>query len=119
MRRFVVLEHDHPRGLHWDLMIESGAMLRTWALAEPPDAAGPVRAEALADHRPAYLDYEGPVSGGRGTVRRWDAGTVEVVCERAEEVLLSLSGQRLAGLAQLTLESDAVWRFAGPACHPP
>ncbi|NUQ64853.1 MAG: hypothetical protein HUU20_20510 [Pirellulales bacterium] len=72
MPRFVVLEHDSPRGLHWDFMLESGDALATWALPEPPDAAAELAAESLPDHRPAYLDYEGPIASNRGTVRRWD-----------------------------------------------
>ena len=30
----------------------------------------------IADHRPDYLAYEGPVSGGRGLVQRLTRGTV-------------------------------------------
>ena len=29
-----------------------------------------LRAERIADHRPRYLRYEGPISGDRGSVRR-------------------------------------------------
>jgi hypothetical protein len=69
MPRFVILEHDHPE-LHWDFMLEAGAVLRTWRLAAPPALGQVVAAAASFDHRLLYLDYEGPVSGGRGTVRR-------------------------------------------------
>ena len=74
MPRFVILEHDWP-ARHWDLLLEAGAVLRAWRLLAEPGPAAAVPAEPNADHRPAYLDYEGPVSGGRGTVSRWDAGT--------------------------------------------
>ena len=30
MPRFVVLYHEHPPRSHWDLMLENGAVLRTW-----------------------------------------------------------------------------------------
>ena len=50
-------------------------MLKTWACREPPQAGVEIPCEALADHRLAYLDYEGPISGGRGSVTRWDRGT--------------------------------------------
>ncbi|QDT53235.1 hypothetical protein Pan44_12510 [Caulifigura coniformis] len=69
MPAFVVLEHDHPV-LHWDLMLDAGESLRTWRLSEPPLAGRTTTCESLPDHRRAYLDYEGPVSGGRGTVSR-------------------------------------------------
>lgn len=82
MPRFVILEHDHPE-LHWDLMLETGDVLRTWRLAEPPTAIGQsIRAIPIADHRTMYLDYEGPVSGNRGTVNRWDAGRFETDGDR-------------------------------------
>ena len=39
-RRFVVLRHEPgeagPRELHWDLMLEFGDGLRTWALKSEP-----------------------------------------------------------------------------------
>ena len=34
-------------------------------------------ATRLPDHRKHYLDYEGEISGNRGTVARIDAGTYE------------------------------------------
>ena len=58
--RYVILEHDHP-ARHWDFMLESGDVLRTWRLAAPPRPGGAVAAEPSFDHRRAYLDYEGPV----------------------------------------------------------
>lgn len=74
MPRFVILEHDYPER-HWDFMVESGEVLWTWRLPEPP-AVGrePMAAVRIADHRLAYLEYEGPISGGRGSVHRWDEG---------------------------------------------
>jgi hypothetical protein len=56
--------------------------LATWSLRELPagwpgaaaDGSAEVDAVALADHRAAYLDYEGPISGDRGAVSRIAAG---------------------------------------------
>ena len=77
MPRYVILTHDHPF-LHWDLMLEQGGVLRTWRLLAEPAAGQTVAAERLADHRVAYLDYEGPVRGDRGIVKRWDCGSYDV-----------------------------------------
>lgn len=77
-RRFVVLLHDHPL-LHWDLMLEDGDALRTWRLPRDPGRHDVMEAEEIAPHRLAYLDYEGPVSQGRGTVRRVAAGTTTIL----------------------------------------
>jgi hypothetical protein len=107
MPRFVVLTHDHPF-LHWDLMLEEGEILRTWRLAQPPDAEGPIDAEALPDHRLAYLDYEGPVSGGRGTVERWDVGTYELAQFAADRLQVRFAGRRLSGDATIAREQCGV-----------
>ncbi len=109
MTRFVILEHDHPVR-HWDLMLEAGDGLRTWRLDRPPTPGQVVLAEPIADHRKAYLDYEGPVSGGRGRVVRWDAGTCEWI-EGPDRIDLYFSGRRLQGPAILEPGPDSRWRF--------
>lgn len=112
MPRYVILEHDHPV-LHWDFMLEDGAALKTWRLLSPPRPGAAIAAEALPDHRPLYLDYEGPVSGNRGRVRRWDWGTYEwETPPNAEggEVAVRLRGKQVTGLAVLA-RSGGAWSF--------
>jgi hypothetical protein len=101
--RFVVLEHDHPH-LHWDFMLEANGVLVTWRLPWPP-RTGTCEAVKLGDHRLAYLDYEGPVSGDRGIVKRWDAGIY-----RLENANIDLRGKRWAGRVEFK-ESDGRWMF--------
>jgi len=108
MPRFVILEHDHPH-LHWDLMLEQEGVLRTWRLAAPPGQPQ-TAAEPLVDHRLDYLGYEGPVSGNRGTVRRWDEGSYDVEEERPGWLLLWFEGRRLQGRAVLE-GSGITWSF--------
>ena len=111
MPRFVILEHDHPFP-HWDLMLEAGAALQTWRLAEPPTAGLAIDAASLSDHRPAYLDYEGPVSGERGTVRRWDAGVFTEAADSTPAVRkLILHGEHVVGQILLEKIDGATWRF--------
>ncbi|HMC65727.1 MAG TPA: DNA polymerase ligase N-terminal domain-containing protein [Gemmataceae bacterium] len=107
---FVILEHDHPF-LHWDLMLETGDVLRTWRLLEAPEPGKTIAAEALGDHRRMYLDYEGPVSGGRGRVKRWDAGSFEWTKDQLNQVVIRLAGQRLRGAATLKLGDRGKWAF--------
>src|SRR5918995_6074940 len=71
--RFVVLEHDWP-AVHWDLLLECGPVLRAWRLLAEPGPGRAVPAEPNFDHRPVYLDYEGPLSGDRGRVWRGGGG---------------------------------------------
>src|SRR5215470_5282132 len=103
MPRFVLLYHecppDYERPSHWDLMLEAGDLLRTWALLQLPDetASETVDAEELDDHRLAYLEYEGAVSGGRGSVRRVDAGTYETIVETGDSLQIRFDGNKLRG----------------------
>lgn len=112
MPRFVILEHDHPL-LHWDLMLEVGASLRTWRLAQAPAAPGEtIDAVALPDHRLDYLDYEGPVSGGRGAVKRWDVGEYETLsASDGEELCVRLSGARVRGVVRMARGGTSGWLF--------
>lgn len=107
MPRFAVLTHDHPF-LHWDFLLEQGETCQTWRLLKAPDTPGDIPAEAIADHRLMYLDYEGPVSGDRGTVTRWDAGTFEWLVHGNDVAEVRLMGRRLNGVAQLDRNT---WRF--------
>lgn len=98
---FVILEHDHPF-LHWDFMFEEGDSLRSWRLLQEPISERSIEAEPLPNHRRHYLDYEGPVSGNRGQVTRWDFGTCQVNELQEEKISLILNGSRLS--AKVTLE---------------
>ena len=81
MLRFVILHHVLPAGSdradHFDLMLEpeAGGQLLTWELPEFPLIGKEYIVRQLAPHRPAYLDYEGPISGERGEVKRAAVGT--------------------------------------------
>jgi len=77
--RFVILHHQSPTGDHWDVMLETDSALTTWSIPPqcPPGASFTCPATALPGHRKHYLDYEGEVSGNRGTVSRVDAGIYE------------------------------------------
>ena len=111
MPRFVVLAHDHPT-MHWDFMLENEAALRTWRLARPPTETRPIMAEALADHRLAYLDYEGPVSGNRGTVIALDRGEYALLTDDRRVIEIALRGVLLRGRARLNRLSDSdLWEY--------
>jgi hypothetical protein len=107
--RYVILEHDHPE-LHWDLMLEAGAALRTWRLRAPLVSGRAVDAEAAPDHRLYYLDYEGPISGGRGKVARWDAGTLNWLEQQEARVVVCLKGGQLHGLLIAERSYTGPWR---------
>jgi hypothetical protein len=111
MPRYVVLEHDHPF-LHWDLMLETGDVLRTWRLADPPQPGQETAATALGNHRRFYLDHQGPVSQNRGCVVRWDAGSFTWMTDESSLVCVCLLGRRLQGRAVLTQIEGDKWSFS-------
>jgi len=112
--RFVVLRHETRDEVHWDLMLERGAGLATWRLAEAPSGEGDaeIAAERIGEHRRAYLDYEGAVSGDRGTVWRYDAGVYRGTWVSENEWELVFEGQVLRGRYGLSangLGSPSEW----------
>lgn len=116
MLRFAILTHDYPE-LHWDLLLEVETGLRTWRLQRPANENGPILALPLANHRKEYLDYEGPVSGNRGHVTRWDYGELEWLLMSPLCIRARLRGNRLQGEIQvqateLPANGDpGVWQF--------
>jgi hypothetical protein len=55
----------------------------------------------LPDHRTIYLDYEGPISGGRGEVSRWDAGHFTLLSGMPDGLTVEFDGDRLHGTYKL------------------
>jgi hypothetical protein len=110
MPRYVILMHElpdgHERSTHWDLMLESGDTLRTWAFSVQPAADMDCQADELADHRLAYLEYEGPVSENRGRVTRWDQGEYRPLVETPDALAVDLHGSKLRG--RLTLKKEVL-----------
>ncbi len=100
MPRFVLLEHVWD-GIHWDFMMEDGETLRTWAIDAPVVVGRDLPARALPDHRRIYLDFEGAVSGERGTVRRIDDGSYNVEIWSRDLVRAQLQGNQLVGDVEL------------------
>ena len=102
--RFVILQHEADGGEHWDLMLEYGNVLATWQLArEPRDRASlPIPAKRIFDHRKSFLEFEGPLRGDRGRVRRVDIGTVRFREFTDMECVFDLQGGRLSGLLRLS-----------------
>jgi hypothetical protein len=107
--RFVILEHDYPI-LHWDFFLEAGNVLRAWRILALPVPNSDLPADLGADHRLFYLDYEGPVSGGRGTVTRFDYGTFSWEIDTVNRVQVHLEGSRCRGVVELRKDGEK-WVF--------
>lgn len=126
MSRFVLLHHECPPSFgkpsHWDFMLEQAGALLTWSMLELPAAwqggwetsgqAPSIPATRLPDHRLAYLDYEGPVSGDRGEVHRHDAGEYLLIEQTDGLCRVELCGELARGPAILQRMADDQWRLA-------
>lgn len=102
MPRYVLLRHECPPdyrdGPHWDFMLEQGGALLTWSLVSLPSAeCATVEATRLDDHRTAYLEYEGPLTGERGSVTRVTSGEFSWIRNEPELIEISVTSGSLAG----------------------
>jgi hypothetical protein len=114
VQQYAILHHVQADGHHWDFMLDRGEVLATWKLTSDPTslAAGGVRgsvpARRIADHRRAYLTYEGPISRGRGHVTRIDSGTYELTRQDQTGWGIRLNGVLLRGEFWISpLDGDA------------
>jgi len=115
---FVVHRHE-ARNLHYDLRLETGGLLRSWAVPrgfsyDPADKRLAVQTE---DHPLAYEHFHGRIPKGEygaGTMTIWDRGTYEVVkapdlaaAFAQGEVKVRMFGRRLRGEWHLVKTTQA------------
>ena len=105
--RFVIQKHDATR-LHYDLRLEMGGTLKSWAVPKGmPYARGEKHlAVQVEDHPVAYAEFEGTIPKGQyggGTVMVWDQGTYEPLSSSPDKELgtgklhFILHGKKLEG----------------------
>src|SRR5579863_7026453 len=103
---FVVQKH-HARRMHYDLRLEIGGTLKSWAVPEGPCLDPKVRrfAKLVEDHPIDYASFEGRIPAGNygaGTVIVWDRGTYVTLADpeaalAAGELKFRLVGDKLTG----------------------
>ena len=113
MARYVVQLHDATT-LHFDLRLEIGGVLRSWAVPKGPslDPAERRLAVPVEDHSLAAGEFEGVHEGqarGSGAVIIWDEGTVDVLRDEPEHLSFVLLGRKLAGRFGLTRTGERSW----------
>jgi bifunctional non-homologous end joining protein LigD len=126
--RYVVQRHRASR-LHYDLRLEVGGVLVSWAVPRGPTLDPDERRMAMRteDHPIEYLDFEGTIPAGEygaGDMIVWDWGTFTpeetddpAGALRAGELKFRLDGERLRGrytLVQTGGRRDAFGRMSDP-----
>ncbi|MFB8279619.1 ATP-dependent DNA ligase [Nocardia colli] len=111
--RYVVQEH-HARRLHWDVRLERGGVLVSWAVPKGPPTSSDQNRLAVhtEDHPLEYLDFHGAIPRGEygaGEMTIWDSGTYETEKWRDDEVIVEFHGERLNGRYALIQTNGNQW----------
>jgi DNA ligase D-like protein (predicted 3'-phosphoesterase) len=111
--RFVVQLHDATT-LHFDFRMQSGEVMRSWAVPKGPSLDPAIRrlAVPVEDHTLAAGEFEGVHDGqprGSGAVIIWDEGTADIVREEPGHVSFVLRGRKLSGGFALTRTGNRRW----------
>ncbi|WP_347057143.1 non-homologous end-joining DNA ligase [Blastococcus sp. HT6-30] len=118
---FVVHEHHTARGragerVHWDLRLERGGVLKSWAVPEgPPLEPGANRlAVPTEDHPLEYASCAGTIAAGEyggGEVAIWDLGRYATEKWDERHVIVTFDGRRLTGRYVLFPVDDGAWNL--------
>jgi DNA ligase D-like protein (predicted 3'-phosphoesterase) len=111
--RFVVQLHDATT-LHFDLRLQVGDVLRSWAVPRGPSLDPRTRRLAVPvdDHALSAGDFEGVHAGhgrGSGAVIVWDEGAAEIVRDEPGHMSFVLHGSKLRGGFALTRTGEHRW----------
>ncbi len=94
-------------------MIDNGEFLETWQIKEGDMgrliSEEPITAELIDPHRRDYLEYEGPVSQGRGRVEIYDTGEYTLINRKKTSLSLLLRGKRCNGTIIMQKTSGSSW----------
>ena len=99
---YVVQRHD-ARKLHYDLRLQFGNILKSWAVPkEPSKKEGEKRlAIEVEDHELSYGNFEGEIPEGMygaGKVIIWDKGSYELESLKPDKkIVFIIKGKKLKG----------------------
>lgn len=97
---FVIQEH-HATNLHWDFRLEIDKVLKSWALPKKPILKKGIKrlAVQVPDHDLDYADFEGEIKEGygKGKVKIWDKGEIDLLYKGRDKIEFELFGKKLKG----------------------
>ena len=101
MSKFVIHKHFASH-LHWDLRLEMGGVLKSWAVPKEPSTKKGIKRLAIQveDHSLNYADFEGEIPEGNygaGKVEIWDNGTYKLEEIKKDKIVFDLHGKKLKG----------------------
>jgi len=108
--------------LHYDLRLEAGGVLKSWAIPKEPRAAEGVKRLAVEteDHPLGYEEFSGTIPEGEygaGRVEVWDKGSYTLLERTPRKWVVEIRGRRLRGrfalikLKPKSGEEDKNWLF--------
>jgi len=109
--RFVVQKHNADRaGLHYDLRIEYGKKLKSWASRNLPQAIDgkKIMLFSTPDHDLEWLTFTGVIEDGygKGTVEIWDSGQCEILQWKKNKIKINFFGKKLFGIYSFILYKE-------------
>lgn len=98
---YVIHKHQASR-LHYDLRLEEGGVLKSWAIPKNPINKEGVKRLAVEteDHPLGYESFEGTIPEpeyGAGTVEIWDSGEYIPLETTSGKRIVELKGKKLQG----------------------
>ena len=111
--RFVIQLHD-ATNLHYDLRLEQGGVLLSWAIPKGfPSRNGVKRLAIQTEPHPVkYLTFEGVIPKGEyggGTMWVFDSGKYEVKEQTPKKITFTLNGKLIKGTFTLVKTRENQW----------
>jgi bifunctional non-homologous end joining protein LigD len=113
--KFVVQEHNALKaGLHYDLRLQVGTVLFSWAVPKGIPKKPEVKRLAIRteDHSMSWISFEGVIPKGEygaGIVKVYDSGVYIPLEVTNKKLIFKLKGKKFKGIWMLELMYETKW----------